>query len=173
MKPGAHQVFDLAQRARSEGKLVTLAPSLQPQHLKKLPKVRLRFKGLAELANVVKLSMTDVSCLYPGASPDLDLDQVLSNGPSLAVVTLGVNGSILATPSYRTHVTAQPTPVIDPVGVSESYTAALIQSVLDSDPSRIGRKELRWIGQRCTLAAGITLSRLGSEPPRAAELHAA
>lgn len=168
MAPGCVEVLAVAERARRQGVTVTFDPNIRPALLGSHAEVLARFELLAGLATVVKLSDEDAHWLYPGLSSAAVVAHLLRLGATLATLTLGGDGSILATAAGSATTAATAATVVDTVGAGDSYMAALIHCLLHADLTKSG--ELEWIGRWASAAAALTVARPGADPPWLAEL---
>ncbi|GAA2840718.1 fructokinase [Leucobacter komagatae] len=176
LQPGADTVRELARRSREAGRLTIFDPNIRPALVGEPGPVRERFEGLVALADIVKLSDEDAGWLYPGESEEGVLRRILELGAGLAAITRGADGATLATDSEMVRVAAKRVGVVDTIGAGDSFTAALIQSLASLTPQAIpllDTAELRALGRRAAVAAGLTVARRGADLPSLAELEAA
>lgn len=166
LAPGGDEVLALAKRARHEGITVTFDPNIRPDLLGSRAAVLARFERIAGIATVVKLSDDDARWLYPALASAEVTAHLLELGVSLVAMTLGGEGSALATASHSARVVAPSVAVVDSVGAGDSYMAALIHCILESGQDA----DLGWVGRRASAAAAITIGRPGADPPWFAEL---
>jgi fructokinase len=103
---------------------------------------------------------------------DFVIDRILSLGPELVVVTRGAEGARLATHSRTIGVSAPSVEVADTIGAGDSFMATLIGEVIARGPLNLALGELEVIGEKAALAAALTCSRKGAQPPTRAELDA-
>ncbi len=118
----------------------------------------------------MKLSDEDVQWLYPDLEVIDVIDRLTKLGVKLMAVTMGANGSVIATPSSATNIPIARGKVADAIGAGDSYMAALIQCLFHADLDYFGPDEIEWIGRRCAGAASITVGRPGADPPWLSEL---
>lgn len=170
LAPGAGTVKGLLEKAHHEC-LVTYDPNIRPALLGSQAEAKGIFEDLVPLTDVVKLSDEDAQWLYP----DLPLDEVaariLSLGADLAVITKGSEGSLLMTGQARLVVPSVQTRVADTIGAGDSYMAALIFGLLNRRTEGLPLPVLERLGRSASVAAGITVSRAGANPPTAEELQ--
>jgi fructokinase len=98
------------------------------------------------------------------------IDRLIKLGVKLMAVTMGANGSVIATTSSVVNIPIARGKVIDTIGAGDSYMAALIQCLFYADPGHPAPDEIEWIGRRSAGAAAITVSRPGADPPWLSEL---
>lgn len=179
MEPGAGALTRLVAAARSTA-TISLDPNVRPLLMGSPDDVLARVEALLPLADVVKASAEDLAWLLPGRAPEEVAADWLRRGPAVVVVTLGPDGAVAA--GHRAGVlrrAARPVAVVDTVGAGDAFTSGLLAG--------LHRRGLLGAGQRRTLAdldgdvladvvdtalhvAALTCSRLGADPPTAAEL---
>ncbi|MCU1556441.1 MAG: PfkB domain protein [Microbacteriaceae bacterium] len=170
LEPGATHVLELLD-SRPKGIRVTIDPNVRQSFLPAAdPAAHLeRFFSFADL---VKLSDEDAAVLYPGAAPETVLARLLELGPTIAAITLGVGGALLATRDATVAVPAHSSTVVDTVGAGDSFMAALVSVVAESGAWDPDAARLRQFGRWAAAAAGITVSRAGANLPTRDELEA-
>jgi fructokinase len=176
LEPGASRVGELL-RERSGDSLITLDPNIRPALVGSHAEALARVEALMEVVDLVKLSDEDAAWLYPGEAPAAVLAHLIALGPGLAVMTLGGEGSLLASGAAVVEVPAPATLVADTIGAGDSYMGALIHQVLTTSlgmqlrrRSELWGEELGAIGAFASKVAAITVSRSGANPPRLDEL---
>ncbi|MFW8745467.1 carbohydrate kinase family protein, partial [Mesorhizobium japonicum] len=107
----------------------------------------------------------------PGLRPDAVLDRLLGWGVSIAALTRGADGAILASADARVAVPAMSVHVVDTVGAGDSFMAALISSSADVDISKLGRSDVQAVALFAARASAITVSRRGADLPTRADLE--
>jgi fructokinase len=179
LEPGASRVAELL-RERSGDSLITLDPNIRPALVGDHDQALARVEALMEVVDLVKLSDEDAAWLYPGVAPAAVLSRLVALGPGLAVMTLGGEGSLLASSAAIVAVPAPATIVADTIGAGDSYMGALIHRVLTTSlgvqlrrRSDLWGEELGAIGAFASRVAAITVSRSGANPPRLNELDSA
>lgn len=171
LAPGAAAVKALLEQSHREC-LVTYDPNIRPALLGSQAEARAIFEELLPLTDVVKLSDEDARWLYPGLQPEDAAARILGLGAGLAVVTLGSEGSLLATPDTQLHIPAITSVVADTIGAGDSYMAALIYGLLARGTDGLAPAVLETLGRTASKAAAITVRRPGANPPTAEELLA-
>ena len=180
MAPGADVLQRLLAQAR-QAMTVSYDPNCRPLLMGSPDAVRGRIESVVALADVVKASADDLAWLLP----DRPLDQVaeawLARGPSLVVITLGPAGLLVAT--RQAGVLRRPgraVEVVDTVGAGDACMAALLAGLHRRDLLGADRRPalqamdaatVTDLADEAVLAAAITCTRSGAEPPTAAELR--
>ncbi|MDQ0893522.1 carbohydrate kinase family protein [Agromyces ramosus] len=171
LQPGAAHVT-AALSTRPAGVLVSIDPNVRPAIIGDRADARLAFDRYVELADVVKLSDEDAAWLYPGEAPESVLDRLLGAGVSMAALTRGREGAVIATPMNRVVVESLPVDVRDTVGAGDSFMAALLAGLLRSDTpvDAVDEADLERIGTFAAAAAAVTVGRVGADLPSDADI---
>jgi fructokinase len=180
MPPGADVLQRLLAQARQH-LTVSYDPNCRPLLMGSPDAVRGRIEALVGLADVVKASADDLAWLLPGRPPEQVAEAWLAKGPAIVAITLGPAGLLAAT--RQAGVLRRPgraVAVVDTVGAGDACMAALLaglhrRGLLGADR----RAELRAmdaatvteLADEAVLAAAITCTRAGADPPTAAELR--
>lgn len=180
VEPGAAAVERLARDVRAAS-TVSYDPNIRPDLMGGAGDLRDRVESLVGGSDVVKASDQDTAFLAPGrAAIDVARDW-LRLGPALVVVTLGGEGAVAVTAGGEVHVPAASVTVADTVGAGDSFTAGLLDGLWDEGllggPARpllraVPAAVVERVVRRATLAAAVTVSRAGANPPTRAELDA-
>ena len=122
------------------------------------------------ISSVVKLSDDDISWLYPDEAMDEVAQRWIAGGTSLVVVTRGAKGIIVYTEHGFEEVDSAKVSVIDTVGAGDTVGAILVEGIVKHSVSGLHGQVLNAVLYRAAVAAGITVSRAGAQPPRLHEL---
>lgn len=171
LQPGATRVA-AALSTRPAGVLVSIDPNIRPAIIGDPAAARVAFDRYVELADVVKLSDEDAAWLYPGESHGSVLDRLLGAGVSVAAMTLGREGAVIAAPTNRVVVESLAVDVRDTVGAGDSFMSALLAGILRSDAplGAFDRADLERIGTFAAAAAAVTVCRVGADLPTDADI---
>jgi fructokinase len=182
MPPGAAVLADLLARAR-DGATVSYDPNCRPLLMGSPGQVRDQVDRLVALADVVKASADDLAWLLPGRAAAEVAVEWLAKGPAIVAITLGAAGAVAAAARTGTIRRAAPrVEVVDTVGAGDAFMSALLAGLRDRDLLGARRREelraidpetLARVLDQAVLAATITCTRSGAQPPTAEELHAA
>jgi fructokinase len=182
MPPGADVLQRLLAQA-GQAMTVSYDPNCRPLLMGSPDAVRGRIEALVALADVVKASADDLDWLLPGRPPEQVAEAWLAKGPALVVITLGPGGLLAA--SRQAGVLRRPgrvVEVVDTVGAGDACMAALLAGLHRRDLLGAGRRPalqamneatLTEVADEAVLAAAITCTRPGADPPTAAGLRAA
>lgn len=174
LHPGAESVIQAVERM-SDHMLISFDPNIRPALMGTHAVGVSTTERLIGKADVVKLSDEDASWLYPALSIDEVLNHLLELGVTIAAVTRGASGSVLASRIARAEIAAPAVRVRDTVGAGDSYTAALIDAIL-RDPTILSNPDegaLRSGGTHAATAAALTVQRNGAQLPTRSELQRA
>ena len=124
------------------------------------------------LATVVKVSSDDLAWLYPNAD-QLDIARGWLGDHSdleLVVVTNGADGITAINRDTQVNVPGVKVDVVDTVGAGDTVGAILLESILKYGVTGLNTQYLSHTLHRAALAAAITCSRAGANPPNKEEL---
>ncbi len=123
-----------------------------------------------EISSVIKLSDDDISWLYPDESMDEVAKRWITHGASLVVITRGAQGIIGYTEHGFEEVAGVEVVVVDTVGAGDTVGAILVEGIVTHSVDGLQGQVLKAVLHRAAMAAGITISRVGAQPPRLHEL---
>lgn len=179
--PGDAALRTLMARA-AETATVSYDPNCRPALMGKPADVLLGVHELVAVADVVKVSLEDLAWLMPGFTPDEVLEDWLGRGPAMVVVTLGGDGVVAGTSTgLHAERPGVPVTVIDTVGAGDTFSGALLAGLyrrrLLGAAARpalhsISHSTLDALLDESMLAAAITCSRRGADPPTAEDVAA-
>ncbi|MEO8155193.1 MAG: carbohydrate kinase [Rhizobacter sp.] len=141
-----------------------------------LERWRAMLRWMLPRTHLLKISLEDLSLLLPGVGVQQFADEVLASGVKLLVVTLGGDGAQAWSGASSAQVPAVAVKVADTVGAGDSFHSALVTWLAEHGLLSIAAlggmsaQHLREALQFATLAAAITCSRRGANPPRRSEL---
>jgi fructokinase len=179
--PGAAVLRELMVRA-ADTVTISYDPNCRPLLMGDPAEVLAGVHEMLAVADVVKVSAEDLEWLSPGADPKSVLEDWLQRGPALVAVTLGGDGVIAGTSAgVRSRRPSVPVTVVDTVGAGDTFSAALLAGL--HRRQRLGaaaRPTLRALDadtlaavlDEAVLAAAITCSRRGADPPTIDDLLA-
>ena len=181
MAPGAAALRELIARAAATA-TISYDPNCRPLLMGDPAEVLTGVYELLAVADVVKVSAEDLQWLLPGTRPEEVLEDWLGRGPAVVAVTLGGDGVLAGTASgVRSRRPTVPITVIDTVGAGDTFSAALLagmhrRGLLGATARPVLRavdaETLDALLDEAALAAAITCSRRGADPPTADDLLA-
>lgn len=179
--PGVDSVLDAWRAAHAAGDLtLSYDPNARPGTVPR-EVMRDRVEDFVGLSDVVKVSDEDLAFLYPGEAPETVCARWVDAGPALVVLTRGPQGLAAWRPGRAVvEVPGRRVTVADTVGAGDTVTASLLVGLgdldalgADGDIGALSDAEVRTILERAAMAAAITCSREGAQPPTRAEVDAA
>jgi len=172
LDPMASTLSGLVER-ETGGRVLMLDPNIR---LGLIPEdeYRERLRTMISQSTIVKASNTDVAWLYPELDYEDAADRILDEGVLLVVVTLGADGAFGAHRDLRLKVSAPEVEVVDTIGAGDAFGAALLAWLHDhgcvQPELSLEEGELRSALEFACLAAAITCTRAGADPPRRSEM---
>ncbi len=169
VEPGATVLFDWAVKC-AEFAPIVFDPNVRPSFLGDRKKYCQAVEKWVGISSVVKLSDEDIAWLYPDESMDEVAHRWLEGETSLVVVTRGAKGIIGYTHGAQEEVESVRVDVVDTVGAGDTVGAILVEGVIKYSVAGLVGQTLNKVLQRAAVAAGITVSRAGAQPPWMHEL---
>ena len=170
VQPGADVLFDWALQC-AEFAPVVFDPNIRPQVLSDREKYVALVEKWVGISSVVKLSDDDFEWLYPGKSPESIAEQWLQGGVALVVMTHGVDGLVGYTSDGVVEVAGEKVDVVDTVGAGDTVGAIIVQGLITDGLLNMRGSVLKDVLHRAAMAAAITCSRAGAQPPYAHEIR--
>jgi fructokinase len=124
----------------------------------------------AAISSVIKLSDDDVKWLYPDETFESVAQRWISQGASVVVITRGSQGFIGFSAASSVEVPGVKIEVVDTVGAGDTVGAILVEAMLEKGLENLTGEVLKATLHRAAVAAGITCSRKGAQPPYKHEL---
>ena len=173
LEPMADTLLGLVER-EGDGRLVMVDPNIRDGLIPE-SEYRERLRRAIARSTVVKASDSDLAWLYPGTATEHVARGLLADGVPLVVVTLGADGALAAHRDFEVSVQAPPVEVVDTIGAGDAFGAALLAWLYDHDKVKpnlaLDREQLQDALRYACLAAAITCSRAGADPPWKWELE--
>jgi fructokinase len=170
VQPGADVLFDWAL-ACADFAPVVFDPNIRPQVLSDREKYVALVEKWIGISSVVKLSDDDFEWLYPGKSPESIANQWLQGGVALVVMTRGADGLVGYTSDGVVEVAGEKVNVVDTVGAGDTVGAIIVQGLITDGLLNMRGSVLKDVLHRAAVAAAITCSRAGAQPPYAHEIR--
>ncbi|MEM7438245.1 MAG: carbohydrate kinase [Pseudomonadota bacterium] len=171
--------FYAALAQRYQGQMpIMVDPNIRQGFIQDEAAYRARLKTMMGAADIVKVSDEDLAWLIPDQPTDQDRVAALREmGPRLVVLTRGEEGaSAWLSEGASVHVPARKMKVADTVGAGDTFNAGFLASLqkqgafsgsgLQTLTPEVASKAMTYAAK----AAGITVSRVGANPPWAREV---
>ena len=169
IEPGASVLYEWAVIV-SEFAPIVFDPNIRPSVMPDLIKYRDEVEKWLKISSIVKFSEDDISALYPNEDPIDVAKACLEMGVQLVVITRGANGLVGVTVDGVVEVPGIKVAVVDTVGAGDTVGAIIVEAVIQIGILNLTGSKLREVLHRAAVAAAITCSRAGAQPPRAFEL---
>jgi len=169
IEPGATALFDWAVRV-GEFAPIIFDPNIRPSVMDDRATYASAVEKWVSIASIVKVSDDDLKWLYPDETMDEVAHRWIEQGVSCVVVTRGVHGLIGFTEHGMEEVDGAKITVVDSVGAGDTVGAIVVESVIAHSVAGLQGHVLNEVLHKAAIAAGITCSRAGAEPPYKREL---
>jgi fructokinase len=169
IEPGASVLFDWAVKV-GEFAPIVFDPNIRPSVMADKAKYVAAVEKWVSISSVVKVSDDDITWLYPTDSLDVVAYRWIEAGVSCVVITRGANGLIGFTSSGMEEVDGVKVDVVDTVGAGDTVGAIVVEGIIKHSVHGLQGQVLNALLHKAAIAAGITCSRAGAQPPRAHEL---
>ncbi|WP_420346600.1 carbohydrate kinase family protein [Pelagibius sp.] len=175
VEPSGSSFLELARRYGGE-KLVSFDPNIRLNVEPDAALWRQRTEAFTQIAGLVKVSIEDLSVLFPEETPEGVIARWHANGVQLVVVTRGAQGALVSLRSEAFEVPGRPVEVVDTVGAGDTYQAALLCGL-----ERLGKAgkaglaalslaDCRRLVDFAGAAAAVTCTRRGADMPLESDL---
>ena len=167
--PGADVLYDWALRV-AEFAPIVFDPNIRPAVLADCDLYEAAVEKWAAISSVIKVSDDDLAWLYPGQNYADVAARWIKDGAALVVVTRGSQGIIGFTQDGSQEVAGAKVTVADTVGAGDTVGAIIVEAMIEKGILALTGDVLRAMLHRAAVAAGITCSRKGAQPPYSHEL---
>ena len=169
IEPGASVLFEWSQSVAKVAPIV-FDPNIRPAVIGDRKQYVMQVERWVSISSAIKVSDEDIRWLYPF----LEIDQVVNNwltkGPSLIVVTYGDKGLAGYRVGEKVSVDAVKVEVADTVGAGDTVGAILVEAIVKDGLNTLSGVRLEMMLKRAAKAAAITVSRSGANPPTRKEI---
>ena len=164
-EPTASSIEDIVASHQASTTIV-FDPNVRPALITNKEEYLTRLHKWLELADIVKLSRQDLEWLYPKKYfKNVALDWLQLN-PAAIIITDGEKGAnlyrknqeLISSKVYKVDV-------LDTVGAGDTFTAALMVSLLNKDINNISNLQWQESLDFAALAAALNCTKAGANPP--------
>ncbi len=170
VEPGASVLFEWAQSVAKIAPIV-FDPNIRPAVISDRNQYVKHVERWAHISSAIKVSDEDIRWLYPSLAIDQVVNNWLTKGPSLIVVTYGDKGLAGYRIGEKVSVEAVNIVVADTVGAGDTVGAILVEAIVKDGLSSLIGVRLEKMLNRAAKAAAITVSRSGANPPTLKEIE--
>jgi fructokinase len=169
IQPGADVLYDWAMQV-AEFAPIVFDPNIRPSVMGDRDLYEAAVEKWAALSSVIKVSDDDMAWLYPGQKYEDVAQRWINEGAALVVVTRGSNGIIGFTADGAVEVDGAKITVADTVGAGDTVGAIIVEAMVEKGILALTGDILKATLHHAAVAAGITCSRKGAQPPYKHEL---
>lgn len=169
LRPGRDAVVRLVEEAAAKELLVSYDPNMRPVFTPDRAQAWADVREVAAASRLVKMSDEDLHFLLPGSDAAEVARTLLGGRTEVVVVTFGGSGAVAFSREATVEVPSRRSEVVDTVGAGDSFMAALLAVVAEQGLAS-STAALREQVEAAHLAAAVTVSRRGADPPRRDEL---
>jgi fructokinase len=169
IQPCADVLYDWALQV-AEFAPIIFDPNIRPAVLSDRDAYVALVEKWVAISSVIKVSDDDLVWLYPGQELADIASRWVRDGVALVVVTHGAQGLVGYTAEGATKVDGVKIDVADTVGAGDTVGAIIVEAMVEKGIMTLIGDELEATLRRAAIAAGITCSRKGAQPPYKHEL---
>jgi fructokinase len=169
IQPGADVLYDWAMQV-AEFAPIVFDPNVRSVVMNDRDKYLAAVERWVAISSVVKVSDDDLAWLYPGQQYADVAGRWISDGAALVVVTRGADGLVGFTADGVVEVPGVKVDVADTVGAGDTVGAIVVEAMIEKGILNLTGDTLTALLNRAAIAAGITCSRKGAQPPYKHEL---
>lgn len=171
VEPGAKSLFEWAMQVADFAPIV-YDPNVRPAYLSDIDRYRESVEKWVSISAVVKASEDDLAWLYPDTDAMRIVNDWMASGVQFVVLTKGSKGLMAITNQDVVEVPGVSIEVVDTVGAGDTVGAVISRAILENGLENMHGDVLRNTLNCAALAAAITCSRAGMQPPTRSELEA-
>ncbi len=169
IQPAADVLYDWAMQV-AEFAPIVFDPNVRSVVMNDRDKYLAAVERWVAISSVVKVSDDDMAWLYPGQQYADVAKRWTNDGAALVVVTRGADGLVGFTEDGSVEVPGVKVDVADTVGAGDTVGAIVVEAMIEKGILNLTRDTLKAVLNRAAVAAGITCSRKGAQPPYKHEL---
>lgn len=168
--PTATTLQTLMHRLKAVGCLTMIDPNIRPSFIQDEKAYRARLSDMMRVADVVKVSIEDLTWLVPdGETASEKISMASLNQDTLVLVTNGAKGASAfdGQGALKRDVPSRRVNVVDTVGAGDTFNAGVLFKFDGRKPSSHDLASAIAFANAC---AAVTVSRRGANPPTLAEV---
>lgn len=172
VEPGYLALHDWAMKT-AEFAPVLFDPNIRPSVMGDRDRYEAAIEKWVAISTVVKVSDDDLEWLFPNIPPIDVAKRWVADGIAIVVITRGAAGLTAVTADEVLEVAAVKVDVIDTVGAGDTVGAVVVEAMVEQGVLNLHGESLRAMLDCAAVAAAITCSRAGAQPPTKSEIRAA
>lgn len=163
-EPSRATVTELVKRARTLGKVTAYDPNWRPPLWKDEAEGVAQMRSLIPYADIMKVSDEELALLTEKTTVEDGAADLLAQGVSLVVVTLGAKGCHVFAPGFSVRRNTYDTRVIDTTASGDSFFGAFLARVIQSGkaPSALSETEIAEFVEFANASGAVCASRSGA-----------
>jgi fructokinase len=169
IQPGADVLYDWAIRV-AEFAPIVFDPNIRPAVMGDRDNYQMAVEKWAAISSVIKVSDDDMAWLYPDQKYRDVAQRWINDGAALVVITRGADGLVGITADGSVEVPGVKIEVADTVGAGDTVGAIIVEAMIEKGIINLTDEVLKATLHLAAIAAGITCSRKGAQPPYKHEL---
>jgi fructokinase len=169
IQPGTDVLYDWAMGV-AEFAPIVFDPNVRSVVMSDRDKYLAAVERWVAISSVVKVSDDDLAWLYPDQRYADVAKRWINDGAALVVVTRGADGLVGFTADGVVEVPGVKVDVADTVGAGDTVGAIVVEAMIEKGILNLTGDTLKAVLTRAAVAAGITCSRKGAQPPYKHEL---
>jgi fructokinase len=169
IQPGADVLYDWAMQV-AEFAPIVFDPNVRSVVMNDRDKYLAAVERWVAISSVVKVSDDDLAWLYPDQRYADAAKRWINDGAALVVVTRGADGLVGFTADGSVEVPGVKVDVADTVGAGDTVGAIVVEAMIEKGILNLAGDTLKAVLNRAAVAAAITCSRKGAQPPYKHEL---
>lgn len=169
IEPASSVLYDWAVKVNEFAPIV-FDPNIRPSVVGDRVRYIAAVEKWAAISSIIKLSDDDVKWLYRDESFESVAQRWIAQGASVVVITRGLDGLIGFSSAGSVEVPGVKVEVADTVGAGDTVGAILVEAMVEKGLENLTGEVLKATLHRAAVAAGITCSRKGAQPPYKHEL---
>jgi len=169
----------LASLAERHDGVVSLDPNVRPAIIEDRDRWHRFHERWLGVCDLYRASDEDLEWIWPGRAAEDCAAELLAGRIATVIITRGGHGVTVYTAEGQLEVAAPQVDVVDTVGAGDAFVGAVLASLwerLGADRTAFAALDLRqWraIAERAAVAAALTCTRAGADPPDARDLDLA
>lgn len=124
-----------------------------------------RLQRIVHRADVVKVSDDDLRALAPGRAPEVVAQELLDQGPSVVLLTLGAEGAVAFGSFGARRIAAPSVTVVDTIGAGDTFSGCWLGRWFEAGFALSDADAVQDATDFACRAAAVTCSRQGAVPP--------
>ncbi len=126
LEPAATAAVRAVELARARGALVMVDPNIRAALITDRAAYLTRLDAVLAAADILKLSVEDLSWLAPDEPPVAAVQRLRDRGPSVVLLTAGAEGATVFTADTTTPIAPVAVDVVDTIGAGDAFSAGFL-----------------------------------------------